>query len=832
MIRQLLILFLLFLVIGTYAQQPFLQWADHFRGQPSSTGDEYILATSIQTDQNGNLYSTGRFNNAVDFDPGPGIFILNTSAASQPNVFISKLNDAGALLWVKKLDIREIEDPALALDRHGNVYITGKLKVLTDMDPGPGIHTIAPIGSSDAFILKLDPQGNFLWVKQFGGTAEVPVGLSITIDAYGDIIFGGHFNRTIDLDPGPQVYNLDAVTTETFIAKLTSNGDFIWAKQVGKFTVPGGNVSLRKVVCDPMGNIFLTGIFHGTADFDPGSPAFIVTSTGSVITYILKLSITGDFIWVKTIDDMEFTGGIYPNGIDIDFNNNVYVTGFYHTQHTNYDFDPGPAVFTLPELNESQHMFLLKLDQHGNFVWAKNWGANGPFLPHVMGIDVAVDAADDVYVMAKFYGSGDYDPGPAVVSYNLSTLGFIKLTSGGVFIAATPFLSPTSGSVSSAKITTDVFLNVFVSGSFGGEVDFDPGLGVTSYNASDRTHGFSAKYSRCMGMTSSTISASTCSSFTLNSQSYETPGIFTQILPNANGCDSLIILDLNIEKIVTNRNEKICQGEYFFAGGSNQTQTGIYRDTLQTVNGCDSIIVTSLSVNILPVIDIGADGDLCQGEDRLLQESRNYPEYLWSNGSVESHITVNTAGIYSLTVTDEFGCKGSDTVKVENVWPLPTGFLGPDSSICKYSTLELHSLKAFPQYLWSNGNTASAIKMETPGVYWLQVTDQHGCSNRDSVEIFLKDCMKGLYVPAAFTPNGDAKNDQLRALLFGNIQSFEFSIYNRYGQMIFKTRDPLKGWDGIINGIKQGSGNFVWICRYRINNEPERLEKGSSILIR
>ncbi len=92
--------------------------------------------------------------------------------------------------------------------------------------------------------------------------------------------------------------------------------------------------------------------------------------------------------------------------------------------------------------------------------------------------------------------------------------------------------------------------------------------------------------------------------------------------------------------------------------------------------------------------------------------------------------------------------------------------------------------------------------------------------------------MSGLYVPSAFTPNGDTRNDYLKAMLFGTIYSFEFNVYNRYGNLVFTSKNPLQGWNGMLKGIGQETGNYVWICRYRINNEPEKVEKGSSLLLR
>src|SRR5207244_4038837 len=110
--------------------------------------------------------------------------------------------------------------------------------------------------------------------------------------------------------------------------------------------------------------------------------------------------------------------------------------------------------------------------------------------------------------------------------------------------------------------------------------------------------------------------------------------------------------------------------------------------------------------------------------------------------------------------------------------------------------LTLKSLKTFSKYLWNNNSTNSSISISSPGKYWLEVTNQQACTGRDTIVIAAKDCMKGLYVPNGFTPNNDGKNDVFKAMLFGPYKSFIFTIYNRWGAVVFSTTDPTRGWDG------------------------------------
>ncbi|MBK8142456.1 MAG: gliding motility-associated C-terminal domain-containing protein [Chitinophagaceae bacterium] len=125
-----------------------------------------------------------------------------------------------------------------------------------------------------------------------------------------------------------------------------------------------------------------------------------------------------------------------------------------------------------------------------------------------------------------------------------------------------------------------------------------------------------------------------------------------------------------------------------------------------------------------------------------------------------------------------------------------------------------------------------AISISDPGIYRLQVVDRNGCIGADTITVTQKQCLSGLFVPTAFTPNNDGLNDNLKAMLFGDILSFDFKIFNRYGAVVFASNNPAKGWDGTIAGLKQDAGVYVWVCKYKLAGKPELLEKGTFVLIR
>jgi gliding motility-associated-like protein len=141
-------------------------------------------------------------------------------------------------------------------------------------------------------------------------------------------------------------------------------------------------------------------------------------------------------------------------------------------------------------------------------------------------------------------------------------------------------------------------------------------------------------------------------------------------------------------------------------------------------------------------------------------------------------------------------------------------------------------LNVYNSYLWNTTSSTSSITVTQPGIYWLQVTNNDHCTGRDSILVNPKDCMKGFYIPTAFTPNNDGNNDIFMPLLFGNVKQYRFTIYNRWGEKVFETRQPAKGWDGMTGGTKQDTHVFVWSCTYQFEGEEVKEEKGTVVLIR
>jgi gliding motility-associated-like protein len=276
---------------------------------------------------------------------------------------------------------------------------------------------------------------------------------------------------------------------------------------------------------------------------------------------------------------------------------------------------------------------------------------------------------------------------------------------------------------------------------------------------------------------------------------------------------------------------------YSWSNGQTSPQivvksAGQYSVIGTTVEGCKSFdTVKVTSVYPLPIVSLDQATAICLGTSKTLAAG-NFSSYQWNTGATTPTLSVNSIGVYAVTVIDANSCIGSDTTAITTLYPLPAGFLPIDTSICSYGSLQLKPTTFYKTYLWSTGAVSPSVSITQPGFYWLEVRDNNTCKGKDSIVVSPKDCLKGFYAPTAFTPNGDNRNDVFRPLLFGNVKKYQFTVYNRWGQIVFQTKELQKGWDGKVGGVPQQSNAFVWTCSYQFEGETQRTEKGSVMVIR
>ena len=361
---------------------------------------------------------------------------------------------------------------ATSIDASGNAFTTGTYTGTVDFDPGLGVFNLTSnSGSNDIFITKFNSAGTFVWAKSIGGPG-LDRARSITNDASGNVISVGEYAGTVDFDPGVGTFNLVGIgLTDIYISKLDASGNFVFAKTVGGASVYNSGIS---VVLDGSSNIYYTGWFAGTADFDTGVGVFNLVAAGSMDCFVSKLNSAGGFVWAK---NMGGSGGSdYGYSIALDASGNVYTTGWFNVLT---DFDPGPGTFNLTPAGVDD-IFISKLNSAGNFVWAKQIGG----VSYEFGCAVAIDATGNVITTGGFQGTVDFDPGIGV--FNLASGGgnniyVSKLDASGNFVWAKS-MNGTGTTDAGRAIVVDASNNIYLTGWFSGATDFDPGVGV--YNMS------------------------------------------------------------------------------------------------------------------------------------------------------------------------------------------------------------------------------------------------------------------------------------------------------------------------------------------------------------
>jgi len=294
-------LFITFLILTIIFTPLYSVYADaSYEWAKQIVGDVLVEGKAITTDTSGNVYTVGDFYSTTDFDPGAGI--ANLTSARGGDIFISKLDSDGNYVWAKRIGGVELDSStSIILDSSNNIYVTGYFDDTVDFDPGAGTTNLTSNGNGDIFILKLDSSGNYVWVKKIGEVL-VERANSLSIDSSGNMYLTGHFQTfplgTVDFDPGAGTTNLtSAGNGDIFILKLDSSGNYVWVKSIGGISYEAG-ISVKT---DSLGNVYTTGQFYGTTDFDPGAGTANLTSVGSADIFISKLDSDGNYVWAKSI---------------------------------------------------------------------------------------------------------------------------------------------------------------------------------------------------------------------------------------------------------------------------------------------------------------------------------------------------------------------------------------------------------------------------------------------------------------------------------------------------------------------------------------------------
>ena len=514
------------LSFGANAQQNQFEWAVSTGGTTNADSGK-----AVTTDPSGNVYTTGKFSGTVDFDPGVGTTTLTSSGGG--DVFLQKLDANGLFVWVKQFGGSTGADQGLALAADASaVYLGGIFKNATDFDPGAGTTTLTPPSSStEGFILKLNSNGDFVWANQFGGAGNDQPS-QIKLDGLGNLYFVGYYNGTGTFG-GTTLVSQGA--ENGMITKMDTTGNFVWTQNIESTS----SVRVQGVDIDAAGNPVIVGWYDGTIDLDPGVAVVNATTAGDRDIFYLKLDASGNYDWSHSLGS---TGLDQGKAVTIDANGNIIFAGQFSLV---VDFDPGAGNTDLTS-NGTNDACVHKFDSSGNFIWAKSFGSTaGDFAQNVM-----TTPSGSIYVSGVFGGSTDFDPG--VGTQTLTTAGsqdifLLGLDPSGVFINVETYGS--TGNDQAYGTHADANGMIYLTGQFENTVDFDYSSGVADLTSLGAKDIFTLKLEAACGLQiGSTEIVEECASYTwaTNDSTYTTSGMYYATLVASNSCDSLVTLDLTI----------------------------------------------------------------------------------------------------------------------------------------------------------------------------------------------------------------------------------------------------------------------------------------------
>ena len=437
----------------------------------------------MAVDANGNVFITGKHLDTLDMDPSAAEHNL-TTFPNFDEAFLAKYDAEGNLQWAHQFGTEFGYElgMSVAVDDEGNVYFTGQLGEFGfDFDPGPGVVEVTPVGLSDIFFARFDTDGNLDWVRNFGGDGQFVN--CISVDHNNNLYLTGFFQNVTDFDPSTDEYNLSVPNaSDVFFAIYNTSGDFITARNFEGLG-SGGDYG-NYITADDDGNIYVTGFFYQTVDFDPGPGVSTLTSNGLQDVFLAKYNPGASFAWAISLGGLTHEGG---NWLTVDDDGNIFLIGWF-TSTT--DFDPAAGSLTI-EPEGLTDIFVSEYNGNGEMLWTKTIGSTGNDIP----FSIMQDDDDNLVITGSYSGTVDFDPSAGSAERTSAGLRDMFLAS---YTASGNYLwSKSMGGFDedfSHALGMDADGNLYIAGEFKETADLDPSENVVSLISNGDVDILMAKY--------------------------------------------------------------------------------------------------------------------------------------------------------------------------------------------------------------------------------------------------------------------------------------------------------------------------------------------------
>ena len=497
--KKIIYLLLLLNTIKLNAQVPNLEWFKHIQTHYDANNNLMDVSKQIKgikADKDGKIIACGEYYSTIQVG---GMPFSPSIPGTSYNSFIIKLNQDSSTQWFKKLQGQWTDIRDMKLDKNGNIYLTGTFySPNVDFDPGVGVVTVQT-SQVNNFIMKLDVNGNFQWVKVLRDNDKLYCG-EMNLDVWGNIYLSGAYSGDLTFH-GLNYFQIGsniANTLDFFIVKLDSTGEYIWSKTFkGNITVANVNLlSLddkeiyTSVVPDDLGNVYFSSNFRDSVDVDPGVGVVSIlanTPNNPYNAFIAKYDSSGNVIWGKKLGQV---GSNYVVTTKLDNANNIIMVGGFRG---NSDFNPDPLLgdnLSSPNDPLNMNTFILKLNSSGAFIWVK------PFYGYPYSVtsefylpsDFCIARDNNIYITGFLFEFMDFDTGPGInlakVAYKERAGYVTKLDINGNMVwynlHSTYPKYPKPANYNhiekyGSAVAIDSNYNVFSGGRFGDTVDVDFG---------------------------------------------------------------------------------------------------------------------------------------------------------------------------------------------------------------------------------------------------------------------------------------------------------------------------------------------------------------------
>lgn len=668
------------------------------------------------------------------------------------------------------------------VDNFGNKDIYGIINIIEDQTGnivtwgniqffnGVGIYTV------NKMISKTTPKGTLLWAKRFEDNND------------------NNFTSKISLtkDNGYLV-----VCRGSALVKLTPDGAVEWASNFSFNDSKLNEGTGTRIIQLTNGNFITVG---GTSNISGSNTYGFITCTDTA----------GILLWNKYFDDAAFSKSKYYGGsgaltkvIELR-DGNLLLCGAHSYRVDSLQLQVGPR-FYLQKMNAST----------GTVIWSSFLvpkDSIGAFSGSSIEIHELSDRSIHFHVNRRSNTLQGY-AGPSSNSY-------YHINAAGSFIEGkTIQLNSPADTLASYYAGTD---------KQGNDVFYGEVTGITPYHILFKESNNIVKWAKSYHSSLSIGSLNRITTATVGSNSNIIGGNF--ITRNFSGNTGNDEYQNYLIKTDTLGNTN-CSDTFSIPLVITKADTVIqYPATWDNQQGIISTPVNIVNEDLLPY-----DMRDCLIKTRCCNDTIKYTNSVICNSAaytLPDNATVTQPGIYSSYFQTPKGCD-SIIFTILTQEGIPSIQLGNDTCLIGSSEIILNpktTNAAVSSFLWQDGSRDSSYTIKKPGLYW--VRDSTACGTvSDSIMVY-SDCNLPIYIPNAFTPNGDYLNDVFKIGDMRNQQLIDFSIYNRYGQVVFKTTDPKKGWDGKINSKDQPISTFVYLIRYKDFTGKLQFAKGTFMLLR